>query len=268
MTANLKKTARSIFCAFAIITTGLILTGCQTADSAKPQSQKTAADISRELHQEADSTQQPLSLPDTSVALAPGDLVDVKFFYTPELNEAQQIRADGKITLQLAGDVPAAGLTPAELQKALEQKYTGLIENPSVAVIVRAMNHRNVYVSGSVNRPGMLEMPGHMTALSAIMQAGGFNLREAKLKNVLVIRQNDGARTVFSLDVRDALKGDAPPAPFYLHPQDIVYVPRTTIVNAGQWVDQHITRIIPQPGFTYFHTSGNNTIGLDTSAPR
>lgn len=268
MTANLKKTVRSIFYVFAIITTGLILTGCQTADSAKPQSQKTAADISRELHQEADSTQQLLSLPDTNVTLAPGDLVDVKFFYTPELNESQQIRADGKITLQLAGDVPAAGLTPAELQKALEQKYTGLIENPSVAVIVRAMNHRNVYVGGSVNRPGMLEMPGDMTALSAIMQAGGFNLREAKLKNVLVIRQNDGARTVFSLDVRDALKGDAPPAPFYLHPQDIVYVPRTTIVNVGQWVDQHITRIIPQPGFMYSHTSGGSTIGLDTSAPR
>lgn len=262
MTANLKKTARSLFCAFAIITTGLILTGCQTADSTK-RAQGSADTVLNELRQ----TENP-ALPDTRVTLAPGDLVDVKFFYTPELNESQQVRADGKIALQLAGDVPAAGLTPAELQKELEQKYIGLIENPSVAVIVRTLNHRNVYVGGAVNLPGMLEMPGHMTALSAIMQAGGFNLREAKLKNILVIRQNDGARTVFSLDVRDALKGDAPPAPFYLHPQDIVYVPRTTIVNVGQWVDQHITRIIPQPGFTFFHTSGNNSIGLDTSAPR
>jgi len=265
MTINLKKTGLGISCAFAIITMGLILTGCQTTDSAK-RSQDNAADILRELRQTTDSA-KPLSLPDTSVTLAPGDMVDIKFFYTPELNESQQIRPDGKITLQLAGDVTAAGLTPAGLQKELEEKYSGLIEDPAVAVIARTLNHRNVYVGGAVNRPGMLTMPGHLTALSAIMQAGSFNLREAKLKTVLVIRHEDGIRRVYSLDVRDALKGDTPHAPFYLHPQDIVYVPRTKIVNAGQWVDQYINRIVPQTGFTYFYTdgSGRHRGGVDTS---
>jgi len=264
MTVNLKNTGLTICCAFVILTTGLALTGCQTADSAQ-RSQQNTDGILRELSQTTDS-EKPLSLPDTGVTLAPGDLVDVKFFYTPELNEeSQQIRPDGKITLQLAGDVMAAGLTPAELQKNLEQKYTGLIENPSVAVIVRELNHRNVYVGGAVNDPGMLTMPGHMTALSAVMEAGGFDLREAKLKNILVIRHEDGIRTAFSLDVRAALKGDTPHAPFYLHSQDIVYVPRTTIVNAGQWIDQHINRIVPQTGFTFFRTMGNTRVGIDTS---
>jgi len=263
MTVTLRNTSLPIFCAFVILTTGLVLTGCQTANSA--QSQQNTDGILRELSQAANSA-QPLSLPDTGVTLAPGDLVDVKFFYTPELNEeSQQIRPDGKITLQLAGDVMAAGLTPAELQKELEQKYTGLIEDPAVTVIARTLNHRNVYIGGAVNRPGMLEMPGHMTALSAVMQAGGFDLREARLKNVLVIRHKEGVRRVYSLDVRDALKGDTPHAPFYLHPQDIVYVPRTAVVNAGQWIDQYINRIVPQTGFTYFYTKDEHRIGVDTS---
>jgi protein involved in polysaccharide export with SLBB domain len=262
MTTNLKKTGCGMFLFFVMAASVLMLTGCQTADSAR---QSGGSDyILRELSQ-AETSGKPRSLPDTRVTLAPGDLLEVKFFYTPELNEAQQVRPDGKITLQLAGDVKAAGLTPAELQKALEQKYTGLIENPSVAVIVRELNHRNVYVGGSVNEPGMLSMPGHMTALGAIMEAGGFDLREAKLENVLVIRHENDTRTVFSLDVRDTLKGDTPPAPFYLHPQDIVYVPRTTIVNVGQWIDQHINRIVPQTGFTYFYTSGDHRVGVDTS---
>lgn len=251
---------------FSLVAAGLILTGCETPRTAG-RAPDAAESILHELKQ-ADRTSPASpgpSLPDTRVVLAAGDLIEVKFFFTPDLNESQQIRPDGHITLQLVGDIPAAGRTPAELQKTLEQKYTGLIENPSVAVIVRELNHRNVYVGGAVNEPGMLPMPGHMTALSAIMQAGGFDLREAKLKNVLVIRHQEGVRTVYSLDVRDALKGEAPPEPFYLHPQDIVYVPRTGIVHAGQWVEQHINRIIPQFGFTYLYNSGNTTIGYDTN---
>jgi protein involved in polysaccharide export with SLBB domain len=207
-------------------------------------------------------------MPDARVILAPGDLVDVKFFYTPELNESQNIRPDGKITLQLAGEVMAAGLTPSQLQSDLEKKYAGLIEKPSVAVIARTLNHRNVYIGGAVNQPGMIAMPGDLTALSAILQAGGFNMNEAALENVLVIRQKGETRETFCLDFREDLKGDAPQAPFYLHAQDIVYVPRTTIVNVNQWVNQHINKVVPQFGFTYFRTMGDSTVGLDTSASR
>jgi protein involved in polysaccharide export with SLBB domain len=207
-------------------------------------------------------------MPDARVILAPGDLVDVKFFYTPELNESQNIRPDGKITLQLAGEVMAAGLTPSQLQSDLENKYTGLIEKPSVAVIARTLYHRNVYIGGAVNTPGMIEMPGDLTALSAVIRAGGFNMREAELENVIVIRQEGATRKAYSLNFKEELKGDVPEAPFYLHAQDIVYVPRTRIVNVGQWVDQHINKIVPQFGFTFLQTSGNTTIGYDNATYR
>lgn len=209
------------------------------------------------------------SMPDTRVTLAPGDELDLRFFYTPELNDIQVIRADGKITLQLVGDVSAAGLTPPELQKTLEERYAGLIEKPSVAVIARQLYHRNIYVGGSVRLPGVLPMPGHLTALEAIMMAGGFDMKEADSGEVLVIRREPGGeRSAHVIDLSDAICGKEPGQPFYLHAQDIVYVQRTGAVKAAQWIDQHITRLIPQAGFTYFYNTGTgqSTIGLDTSA--
>ncbi|QHI70272.1 polysaccharide biosynthesis/export family protein [Tichowtungia aerotolerans] len=209
-----------------------------------------------------------VSAPDTRVTLAPGDQLDIRFFYTPELGDIQEIRADGKITLQLIGDVDAAGLTPPQLQKKLEESYAGLIEKPSVAVIARKLNHRNIYVAGSVKTPGLLPMPGHLTALEAIMQAGGFDMKEADSSEVVVIRNNRGVRTSYVVDLSNAINGKAPSKPFYLHAQDIVYVQRTGAVKAAQWINQHVTQLIPQAGFTYFYNSGtgDSTIGVDTSA--
>lgn len=51
--------------------------------------------------------------------LQPGDNLDVKFFYNPELNDNVTIRPDGRITLQLIDEIQAAGLTPAESLRLL-----------------------------------------------------------------------------------------------------------------------------------------------------
>lgn len=209
-----------------------------------------------------------VSAPDTRVMLMPGDQLDIRFFYTPDLNDVQLIRADGKITLQLVGDIDVAGLTPPELQQKLEERYAGLIDKPTVAVIARKLNHRNIYVAGSVKTPGVQPMPGHLTALEAIMLAGGFNMKEADASEVLVIRHEGGERTSHLLDLSGAISGNKLSAPFYLHAQDIVYVQRSGAVKAAQWIDQHITQLIPQAGFTYFYNTGtrDSTVGVDTSA--
>ena len=49
--------------------------------------------------------------------LQPGDNLDVKFYYNPELNENVTIRPDGKISLQLIDELAAAGLTPTQLDE-------------------------------------------------------------------------------------------------------------------------------------------------------
>ena len=178
------------------------------------------------------------------LTLGPGDGIDVKFFHNPELNESQTVRPDGKITLQLVGEVTAQGKTPEELRAELVKLYTPELKIPEVAVIVKSLSDRRVYVGGEVNKPGIVPMPGRLTALEAIIEAGGFKMETAKVKSVVVIRQREGKFHGSLLDFRTALKGEGG-QPFYLEPRDIIYVSQTAIVEVDQWVDQYIWRMLP-----------------------
>jgi protein involved in polysaccharide export with SLBB domain len=178
------------------------------------------------------------------VTLAPGDVIDVKFYYTPEMNESQMIRPDGKIALQLLGDVAVTGKTPDQLRRDLIKSYTVHLKNPEVAVIIRSMNDRRVYVGGEVNHPGMIALPGSMTVLEAIMSAGGFNMTSAKPQNVVIIRFHEGKWRGRSVDLTKTLSGEEG-ALAQLAPRDIVFVPRTKINSVDQWVDQYINKLIP-----------------------
>jgi protein involved in polysaccharide export with SLBB domain len=109
--------------------------------------------------------------------------------------------------------------------------------------------------------PGIIDMPGRMTLLEAIMKAGGFNLQEAEVQNVVVIRHRNRHRYGHSVNLKPTLKGDYT-QPFYLEPKDIVYVPRTTIAKVDQWIDQHINKIIPDTGFHFSRVTGNTIIGM------
>lgn len=184
-----------------------------------------------------------------SLVLGPGDVLDIKFRYAEELDDKQTIRPDGKITLQMVDEVQAAGLTPMELDKQLTELYTKYLKDPVISVVVREMVSQRVYVGGEVNKPGEVPLAGQLTALQAIMASGGFDKMSAEPGSVLIIRHQQGQRSVFRLDLSDALKTGAED-PFYLMAKDIVYVPRTRIEEVNLWVDKYINRLIPQ-GFTY-----------------
>ncbi len=202
------------------------------------------------------------SLPSSSshVALRPGDEVELKFYYTPELDVTQIVRPDGRISLQLIGEINVQGKTPSELREELLKLYVPHLKKPEIAVIVRSLLNRRVYVGGQVTTPGVIEIPAETDVLEAIMQAGGFLLPEAEAKNVIVIRHNNGQRYAYSVDLQPALKGQTT-QPFYLQPQDIVYVPRTKITEVGQWVDQHINKLIPGIPMYFSRTTGKTTVG-------
>ena len=211
----------------------LAVAGCQTT---KPVGDQGPADAAKPV--------PPEPLPVSAVTLGPGDGIDIKFFHTPELNDSQTVRPDGKITLQLVGEVTAQGKTPEELRSELIKLYTPELRNPEVAVIVRSLSDRRVYVGGEVNKPGIVPMPGRLTALEAIVEAGGFKMETAKVKSVVVIHQREGKFHGSLLDFRAALKGEGS-QPFYLEPRDIIYVSQTAIVEVDQWVDQYIFKLLP-----------------------
>jgi polysaccharide biosynthesis/export protein len=200
---------------------------------------------------------------------AAGDVVEIKFTYTPQYNENQTISSEGTISLPLIGEVKALGKNRTELRQELVKLYAPILEKPEIQVLPRKQIKRRIFVGGQVQKPGFVEMPGQMTVFEAIIEAGWVDLRTAS-PNVLIIRQRDGESYGAVVRMAEALEGKRVPA-FYLQPQDIVYVPVSGITKVNMWIDQYINRMVPQTGATAFYPMGPGALGrlgIDTSQSR
>jgi protein involved in polysaccharide export with SLBB domain len=175
--------------------------------------------------------------------IQPGDLLDIKFFYNPELNETVTVRPDGYISLQLVNEVKASGLQPSQLNEALAHRYAGELKKPVITVIVKDFAGQRVYVGGEVGQQGLLTMPAGLTALQAVMQSGGFK-NTAQPSETLVIRKGPDSRPVpVRVDLDSMLSGSTAGRDFRLQPDDIVYVPKSAIAKANQFVNQYVEQL-------------------------
>jgi protein involved in polysaccharide export with SLBB domain len=194
-----------------------------------------------------------------SYLIQPGDTLDIKFFYNPELNESVTVRPDGYISLQLVNEVKAAGLQPSQLNETLTQLYARELKKPVIAVIVKTFAGQRVYVGGEVGQQGLITMPAGLTALQAVMQSGGFK-NTAQPSETLVIRKGPDNRPVpVRVDLNTMLSGSIAGQDFRLQPDDVVYVPKSPIAMANQFVNQYIEQLFLfrgiSLGFTYeLHT--------------
>lgn len=156
-----------------------------------------------------------------SGALAPGDEISVTFSGAPELNTKQKVQANGKVSLPTIGDVSASGSTITGFQAQLTSMYQPHLQDPTVVVSLESAA-AGVYLSGEVLRPGKIPLDRPMTALEAVMEAGGFT-KFANPKQVIVVRNEKGKNQRYVLNMNDALNG-MESTPFYVRPFDVIYV--------------------------------------------
>jgi len=164
--------------------------------------------------------------PFTSTRLGEGDTVRVAYEGDTNMNTVVKVQLDGTVSLPLVGVVKAVGLTPEQLRADLMERYKKLLSVNEITVTVISVS-ASVYVSGAVLRPGRIPMDRPLTALEAIMEAGGFDSRRARIADVSVIRNENGKQQHFSVNLKRALTGQDP-EPFYLKPFDIIHVPEKT----------------------------------------
>jgi len=180
--------------------------------------------------------------------LQPGDELDIRFYYNPELNTSVLIRPDGRVSLPLANEVQAAGLSPSELTQRLRSAYEAELRRPELTVIVRSFNAQKVFVGGEVQAPGVIQAIGPMTVLQSVTQAGGFK-ESARVNEVLVIRRDPAAPTsnpiVIPVNIETVIDGTNTAEDIALLPYDVIYVPKSPIANVNKFVDQYIRQNIP-----------------------
>lgn len=162
--------------------------------------------------------------PPARVTLLPGDVVRLTFAGAPELNQAQKIRADGKLSLPLIGEVAAAGKTIGQLQGELVELYKSQLKTSEVTVSLES-SLTTVVVSGAVQKPGKIVFERPTTVFQAIMESGGAT-EFGNLSHVRLVRTVGGVQRSQLMDLRPTLRGAATRA-FYVRDGDIIYVPQS-----------------------------------------
>jgi polysaccharide biosynthesis/export protein len=170
---------------------------------------------------------KPGSAPDGAqdqYRIGPEDVVEVSVWNNAALSRTVPVRPDGKISLPLLNDVPAAGLTPTELRATLMSRLAEYIPNPEVSVIVREVHSFRVSVIGEVREPDRYELKSRATVLDVLAMAGGFNEFAARTR-VVVLRHEGAAVKRLTFNYNAIVSANGERANFLLQPGDIVLVP-------------------------------------------
>ncbi len=182
---------------------------------------------------------------ESNYRIEPNDVLNVEFYLSPEFNDEQVVRPDGKISLRLVGEVQAKGRTPAELAQDLDKAYAHELYSPGVTVHVKSTPGRLVYVDGQVAHPGAFAMPPRMSALQAVAEAGGVTDNAAFANTILIRRDACGTPAGIKLDLASARSGSGPDQDPGVAPGDIIYVPRSKIADLDLFVKQYVKDLIP-----------------------
>jgi polysaccharide export outer membrane protein len=176
--------------------------------------------------------------------LTPGDAIDLKFDYIPELNDTIRVRPDGYISAQRVGEIRVMGLTAGELTEQLRERYAAVVKQPELTVIVREFAVQRIFVGGEVVSPGMVPLHGQVTCLQAILATGGPRT-SARLSEVVLLRHiGENQAEAYTLDLTKVVAGTAQDT--VLRPFDVVVVPRSRIAKVGQFVEQYINALLPR----------------------
>ncbi len=202
--------------------------------------------------------QNPANSEAPAYRLTAGDIVEFRFYFNPELNDTAELRPDGRVSLQLIGEVVLGGLTIGQATDLIQDRYAGELRSPEVILQVREFARLMVYVTGEVPRPGPIDLIPELTLLQAIGAAGG-PLPTADGNTVVLIRKSADGNPV-GQRMEPYIDGDNDgdnirlDSLAELSPFDVIVVPASRITRMGRWVDQHIRQLNPvnlSAGFTY-----------------
>lgn len=195
--------------------------------------------------------QEQQNLPVNDYKIGTKDLLEIKVFELPELNQTVRVAEDGSVSLSLLGKVDVAGLTAQELEKKLasilDQKYT---KGAHVTVFIK--EYQKVSVFGAVGRSGSYELVGPTTLLQVISLAGGLTPEAGN--ELYVFRQGkDGQKTRIPVNLKDLVGGNQN-LNIDLQPNDVVSIP------IDQMLTVYVYGEVKNPGAIQFRQSNRFTL--------
>lgn len=220
-----------------VLALGLALTGCHSTDYSGEGAGSAA--LSREAVRK--------QLIEKPFIIGVEDVLNIYVRYNPEVSGEFIVGPEGTIFMPLVGDVHAAGLTKAELQKELTEKLSKFLKfapeekDKLVAVGVSQYRSKKVYVIGEVTRPGPVLMKGNLLTVWDAINDAGLPLRTAALWRVHVITPDVEHPVIRRINLRKIMYGGKFAQNDFLQPGDIVVVPSTVATSLGMYLGQIVT---------------------------
>lgn len=184
----------------------------------------------------------PCSQADTQLHSRPkyrlhvGDVLDLSYRLTPEYNQSVTIEPDGNASINLAGDVELEGLTVEQARDLIVQKVSTRLNHPELNLDLTNFQRPYVVVGGQVQQPGRIDLRENLTALQAVMLAGGFRT-SARDTQVLVFRHiNSDMGEVFQLNLHKIQKASQLEHDMVLQPDDMIMVPANRVDTFSRYM--------------------------------
>src|SRR5260221_5316802 len=151
---TMRSTIRMVLAALAVT---LPLSACSSGGSGLPLLESAKTD-------------------DANYRLRPGDQLHIHVLRAHDLTGDYAVGDNGTVSSPLIGDIKAAGLTRAQVERDMEKKLgQGYIPDPKVSVTILA--YRPFYIYGEVTKPGEYPYASGMRVMSAVATAGGLPYR-------------------------------------------------------------------------------------------
>ena len=163
-----------------------------------------------------------------SLLIGPGDMVQVKVFDTPELDQVARVTDSGSIPLIMGGDVKISSQTPETASRMIEKVLLDghFLLHPRVSITIAEYATQKVSILGEVKAPGAYAINTPRSVVEVLTLAGGLN--DAADRKVVIERH-----------------GTHDKVPYFVSNQPNVILDSAVTVNPGDTV------IVPKAGIVY-----------------
>lgn len=168
--------------------------------------------------------------------LRSGDVIELQYRYTPELNQTVTVLPDGYVNLNLVGELRVSDLTLTQARDLILEKARARLNEPELNLVLKEFQKPYVVVAGEVAKPGRFDLRENTTAMQAILLSGGFS-QGAQTGQILLFRKiNEADAEVRVLNLSKLRKTADLERDIQLKSGDMLYVPRDKVEKIARFV--------------------------------
>lgn len=167
--------------------------------------------------------------PEFYYLIGAGDSLNVQVWRNPELSMTATVRPDGKISLPLVEDMPAANKTPSQLARDLEKTLAKYIQDPVVTVIMSSFGgpfSQQIRVIGQATKPTALQYREKMSVLDVMVAVGGLT-EFAAGNRATIVRNVGGKQTSLNVRLESLIRDGDISANVEVLPGDVLIIPES-----------------------------------------